>query len=184
MANTLIISGHPDYKNSVANRAILDDAHRQLPHAEIVYLDALYPDYKIDVKREQNRLAEPVCLVFEFPFWWYGSPSLMHSYVEQVFTHGFAYGSRGLALHGKRFILSYTTGAAEEDYSESGHQGYAMSAFLPPFMAMAKLTGLDFRGSVVSYGMALPDRENKEAKDKIIQKAADHAKRLIALIQA
>ncbi|MDE5833276.1 MAG: NAD(P)H-dependent oxidoreductase [Desulfovibrio sp.] len=183
MSKTLVISGHPDYKSSVANRAILDDLHRLLPAAEIVYLDALYPDFRIDVRREQERLPDADVLVFEFPFWWYGSPSLMHRYVEDVFTHGFAYGSQGHALAGKKFILSFTTGAPEAAYSPTGAQGYAIEAFLPSFLAMAKLTKLDYAGFVASYGMALVDKEDKKARDAVIAKAGEHAKKLVALIR-
>ena len=43
MSKILVISGHPDYKNSLANRAILDEFHRLVPEADIVYLDAEYP---------------------------------------------------------------------------------------------------------------------------------------------
>ena len=183
MSKILVVSGHPDYKNSVANRAILDDLHRKIPEAEIVYLDALYPDFRIDVPKEQKRLVEADVIVFEFPFWWYGSPSLMHRYVEDVFTHGFAYGSTGAALAGKKFILSFTTGSPEAAYSPSGAQGYAIESFLPSFIAMANLTKLEYAGYAASYGMALIDREDKKARDAIVAKAATHAEKLAALIK-
>ena len=182
MAKILVISGHPDYKNSVANRAILDDLHRSIPEAEIVYLDALYPDFRIDVPREQERVVGADIIVFEFPFWWFGSPSLMHRYVEDVFVHGFAYGSGGNPLKGKKFILSFTTGAPEAEYSPTGAEGFALESLLPPFLAMAKFVKLDYVGYVVSYGMALIDREDKKARDAIMAKARIHAEKLAALI--
>lgn len=184
MSKILVISGHPDIKHSVANRAILDELQRLLPEAEIVYLDALYRYQPIDVEKEQKRLLPADTLVFEFPVWWYSDPSLLHRYVEVVFTHGFAYGSRGTALNGKKFILSFTTGAPEEAYSEQGAQGYPFSAFLPPFTAMARLTGLDYRGSVISYGMALVNPENEQLRGQIVAKAKEHAGRLVRMIEA
>lgn len=181
MAKSLIISGHPDYKHSFANRAILDEVHRLKPHVEIVYLDALYPDYRMDAPTEQKRLVGADIIVFEFPMWWYSSPSLLHAYVEQVFTHGFAYGSQGVALRGKEVVWSFTTGAPEAAYNGSGKEGYAIEAFMPPFYATAQLTGLRHRGNVISYGMALvPD--TKELRDEILARAIAHAERLASLL--
>lgn len=182
MAKTLIISGHPNYRSSVANKAILDELHRLKPDAEIVYLDALYHNSDIDIEREQKRLIEAETLVFQFPMWWYGSPSLLHRYVEDVFTHGFAYGSQGHALLGKKFILSFTTGASKDDYTPEGYQEYRISAFLPPFMAMIKLTGMSYQGSIISYGMALVDAGNAGLRAEISAKAKEHAARLVKMI--
>ena len=89
MSKILVIAGHPDYKSSVANRAILDEFHRIVPQAEIVYLDAIYPDRNINVEAEQRRLVDAETIVFDFPMWWYSAPSLMRRYFETVLTHGF-----------------------------------------------------------------------------------------------
>lgn len=48
MKKILIISGHPDLNDSFANKTILEEIHKLLPEAEIVYLDKLYPDFRID----------------------------------------------------------------------------------------------------------------------------------------
>lgn len=44
MKKILIISGHPDLNDSFANKTILEEIHKLLLEAEIVYLDKLYPD--------------------------------------------------------------------------------------------------------------------------------------------
>lgn len=51
MENILIISGHTDLNNSVANKKILEELSKRLPNAEIDYLSTLYPDYRIDVDK-------------------------------------------------------------------------------------------------------------------------------------
>lgn len=183
MGKILVLSGHPDYRHSFANRHILDKFHELVPHAEIVYLDALYPDFIIDVPTEQKRLVKADVIVFEFPFYWYGSPSLMHRYVETVFTHGFAYGSQGKALEGKKFILSFTTGSPQEAYTPEGMQHVTIEQLLPPFLAMVNLTGLDWKGYIASYGMALLDPENIKIRDDILKKTEHHAIRLAALAE-
>ena len=55
MKNVLIISGHTDLATSVANKTILETLANRLPKAEIVKLDELYPDFKINVEAEQQR---------------------------------------------------------------------------------------------------------------------------------
>lgn len=184
MSDILVIAGHPDYKSSFSNRAILDEVHRVLPSADIVYLDAEYPDWNINVKREQDRLNKARTVIFEFPFWWFGSPSLIHRYVEQVFTYGYAYGTNGTALNGKNFILSFTAGASEKDYTPKGGEGFDMQAFMPPFLAMSGFCGMVFKGTVISYEMALLDREDEKMRETIMARVHDHAQRLTQLIKS
>lgn len=66
--NILIVSGHPDLKKSFANKIILDEIQKQLPQAKVSLLDQLYPDYKIDVAAEQQKLIEADIIVLQFPF--------------------------------------------------------------------------------------------------------------------
>ncbi len=56
MQNILVVSGHTDLNNSVANKAILERLENKLPQAEFVYLDKLYSDFQIDVEAEQEKL--------------------------------------------------------------------------------------------------------------------------------
>ena len=58
MKKVLVISGHTDLATSVANKTILDTIGQYLPETEIVKLDTLYPDFKIDVDAEQQRLLK------------------------------------------------------------------------------------------------------------------------------
>ena len=66
MKHVLIISGHTNLSISVANKTILDTIHKRLPEAEIVKLDELYPDFKINVEVEQQRLLKADIIVLEF----------------------------------------------------------------------------------------------------------------------
>lgn len=77
MKNILIISGHPNLNESVANRTILDEVAARLPEAQIRKLDALYPDYRFDIAAEQEALKAADIIVWQFPFSWYSLPGLM-----------------------------------------------------------------------------------------------------------
>ena len=117
MKNILIVSGHPDLKNSVANKTILDEIAAKCPQVEIRKLDELYPDYQFDIKAEQKALEKADIIIFQYPTHWYSVPGILKLYIDKVMEHGWAYGSTGIALKGKCFIVSTTTGAPESAYS-------------------------------------------------------------------
>ena len=59
MKKILVIVGHPYWKDSVANRAIIDEFKRINPDAEISNISELYPDGNIDVTAEQKSCLMP-----------------------------------------------------------------------------------------------------------------------------
>lgn len=63
MKNVLVVSGHPDVKNSFANKIILEEFTKISPDAKTYELGKLYPDFKIDVKAEQERLMKADVIV-------------------------------------------------------------------------------------------------------------------------
>ena len=96
MSNVLIVSGHPRTgDDSVANKTILEELAILLPGAEIDHLDDLYPEYTFDVEAEQEKLRAADVIVLQYPLWWYGWPSLLQKWVEDVFVRGFSHGSTG-----------------------------------------------------------------------------------------
>lgn len=131
MKNVLIISGHTDLATSVANKTILETLANRLPKAEIVKLDELYPDFKINVEAEQQRLIRADIIVLQFPVFWYSAPSILERWMEETFRHGFSHGSTGDKLKGKKLILSFTTGAPEAMYSSEGAMGYDIEISCP-----------------------------------------------------
>lgn len=162
MQNILVVSGHTDLNNSVANKAILERLENKLPQAEFVYLDKLYSDFQIDVEAEQEKLLNADIIVLQFPIFWYAMPSLLSRWLEETFQHGFSHGSTGDKLKGKKLIASFTTGAPEFMYSYEGAQKYPIEDFLPPIKAMCNLCGLDYFGYVYTGGVSYQNRNDTE----------------------
>lgn len=176
--NILIISGHPDLENnSLANKTIIRELEKKMPQASIDVLSSLYPDYRFDVLKEQEKLRQANVIVFQFPLFWYGIPSILQKWLEDVFLHGFSHGSDGNALHGKKLIASVTTGAPETAYQE-----VTINDLLKPLKLTASLTGLDYSGEIVTYGVSYTLRNDDEKRRDLLAKAADHAERLTNLI--
>jgi len=87
----------------------------------------IYPDGKIDVETEQTLLQQADRIVFQFPVYWYNAPALLRQWEDDVFTHGFAYGSEGNVLKGKEFVVAISTGAELEEYVRDAHVNYTVT---------------------------------------------------------
>ena len=173
MKNILIVSGHTDLNNSVANKNILNKLKNELPNAKFDVLSELYPNYMIDADKEQEKLLNADIIVLQYPIFWYSMPSLLERWMEEVFKHGFSHGSTGDKLKGKKLIVSLTTGAPEETYTN-------IDDFLNPIKATCKLCQMEYVGSIVTYGVSYQIRNEKS--DEIIEKTNNHVNKLINMI--
>ena len=182
MKNILIVSGHTDLNNSVANKTILEELQKELPQAEFVYLDKLYPTFQIDKDVEQQRLMNADVIVLQFPFFWYGVPSLMSRWIEEVFVHGFSHGATGDKVRGKKIMISFTSGAPEEMYQNGGLQNYPIEDFLPPLKQFANLCGMEWSGFIYTGGLSYANRGDEKKLIQMQKKAVEHAKRIVEQI--
>lgn len=150
MAELLVYYAHPGHRHSQANRAMLAAAG-SVDGIELVDLYAEYPRFRIDVDREQERLLEHEVIVFQFPLFWYSTPSLIKEWQDLVLEHGFAYGPGGDRLAGKRVLLAVTAGGSVHDYGQQGLQRYPLRTFLRPFEQTARLCQMEFAAPYVLY---------------------------------
>lgn len=183
MNNFLIVSGHRDLNDSVVNKTILEEIARKLPEVEIDYLDKLYPDYKINVEAEQEKLVKADVIVLQFPIFWYAMPSLMSKWMEDTFLHGFSHGAMGNKLKGKKVVASFTSGAEEAVYHKEAIRGYEIEEFLPPIKVTCSLCGMQFEGFVYTGGVSYRSRNDTEKLAEMKVKAVEHADRLIKLVK-
>lgn len=177
-----MVVGHPHWDQSVANRAIVEAFALENPYAVISNLGAEYPEYKLDVAAEKMKLVDADTIVLQFPIEWYGAPSLMHKYFEDVFTYGFAFGHGGDQVTGKRLIASFTSGTPADTYVDGGLQSFTMDKFMPPFIAFANRCGMRWDGYVYTGGMMGAFATPEQLKE-MEAACREHAKRLTALIR-
>ena len=182
MKNILIISGHTNLAASVANKTILETLNERLPEAEIVKLDELYPDFKIDVEAEQQKLLRADIIVLQFPLFWYSVPSILERWMEETFRHGFSHGSTGDKLKGKKLVLSFTTGAPEMLYSREGAMGYNIDEFLYCYKATCRLTQMEYGGCIYTCGVSYGNRTTPELIEQQKKTSIEHAERLIKIL--
>jgi glutathione-regulated potassium-efflux system ancillary protein KefF len=147
----LVLYAHPTPHHSRINRR-LAEAAQAVPNVRVHNLYETYPDFYIDVQREQALLAEADLIVFQHPIQWYSMPSLLKEWVDVVLEYGWAYGPGGTALRGKDFWLVVTTGSVEESYQEGGYHGHEFPAFLPPIQQTALLCGMRWLPPLILHG--------------------------------
>jgi putative NADPH-quinone reductase len=149
---TLVLCAHPAHRHSRVNRIMLDAA-RRVERITVVDLYAEYPRFEIDVEREQRRLLEHDAIVFQFPLYWYSTPSLVKEWQDLVLEHGFAYGEKGVALQGKPWLCAITAGAPEHSYAaDQPHHPPPLRRLLSPLEATAKLCHMPFLAPYVLFG--------------------------------
>ncbi|SDL23102.1 NAD(P)H-dependent oxidoreductase [Arthrobacter sp. ok362] len=147
---TLVVVAHPDLENSRIT-AQLTAAIKDVEHVTVHNLAAAYPDRRVDAAREQELLRGHDTIVLQFPWHWYSVPGVLKEWMDQVLTYGFAYGSGGDALHGKRLQLVISTGGPESSYTPAGHNRFTMAELLRPLEATAHLCGLDMAQPLVLH---------------------------------
>jgi putative NADPH-quinone reductase len=177
MKKTLVIASHTYFEQSTATATILNKLE-QTSNITVRNLDAIYSDYNVDSAAEQQLLLDSDVVVFQFPLFWYSVPSLMKRWFDEVFAYGFAFGSTGDKLKGKKVIISVTTGGPEEGYSAEGYNGHTIYELLLPLRQTFNLAQMEYAGLQVSYSMGAMTK----GEDAVLKKAEAHADALVAQI--
>ncbi len=159
MNETLILLAHPALEKSRINRQ-LADAVRNLEGTTFHDLYEAYPDFDVDVRREQQLLEEHDLVVLQHPFFWYSTPPLIKQWEDLVLEHGWAYGLQGTALRGKRLLSAITTGGREDAYRPDGHNRFTIRQLLAPIEQTFALCGMEYLPPFVVHGaLGMTDEE-------------------------
>ena len=118
----------------------------------LVDLYAEYPDFQIDIDREQAQLLAHDVIVFQHPLYWYSTPAILKEWQDLVLEHGFAYGSEGTALHDKIFFNALTAGGLEAAYRAEGYNHFTIRELLHPIEQTAMLCGMTYLPPFALFG--------------------------------
>jgi putative NADPH-quinone reductase len=159
-SNVLILFAHPAQSKSEAN-APLFKAAQAIDGITCVDLYGEYPDYRINIDREQQRLREHDVIIFQFPLYWYSTPSILKEWQDLVLEYGFAYGAQGTALHGKKFLCAITAGGSEKAYHADGFNHFTIRELLQPLEQTANLTGMRYLPPFALFGSRTASEEGR-----------------------
>ncbi len=149
MKHVLILFAHPDYEKSLINKNLLK-ASQGLSHIEVRDLYELYPDFLINIKAEQEALRRADVVIFQYPFYWYSSPSLLKEWMDIVLEEGFAFGRGGDAVRGKWLTSVVSAGSREDAYHGEGR--WSVKQLLAPIAHTASFCHMKYLAPFVVFG--------------------------------
>ncbi len=152
MKKILVLLAHSSFAESKVNKAIIERISK-LENVKVHDLYKEYPDFKINVKKEQELLINSDLIIFQFPFNWYSCPAILKEWQDKVLLYGFAYGSGGNALHGKDFLVSISTGGDQNSYQKGGSNNFTINELLKPIEQTAKLCGMNYLPYFTIHGV-------------------------------
>jgi glutathione-regulated potassium-efflux system ancillary protein KefG len=82
----LALLAHPALEKSRVNRRLLE-AIRGMDGVTINDLYEAYPDFDIDVLREQQQLVDHDLIVFQHPSYWYRTPAMVKQWEDLADVH-------------------------------------------------------------------------------------------------
>ncbi|GAA4824494.1 NAD(P)H-dependent oxidoreductase [Algivirga pacifica] len=149
---------HPNLQTSRVNKIWKEqlEESNKITTSRDMYQE--YPDFKIDVAREQELLLEHDRIVIQFPLYWYSVTPLLKQWLDDVLTYNFAYGSKGDKLKGKDLQIILSVGGQEKYYS--GFDKFStIHELLQPFVLTANLTQMNYLIPVWMYGADAAEEE-------------------------
>jgi glutathione-regulated potassium-efflux system ancillary protein KefF len=162
---TLVLYAHAAPRRSRVNRPIAA-ALAQMPHIVVHDLYRMYPDYDIDIAHEQRALEQAQTVVFQYPLQWYAPPALLKAWLDEVLQYGWAYGTGGTALRGKRCMVVASTGGQADSYRPDGLHAYGVAEFLRPMEQTAVLCGMAWLPPLVLHDAHYASQEAIDAHVK------------------
>jgi glutathione-regulated potassium-efflux system ancillary protein KefG len=170
----LILFAHPAFHKSRVNKKMIA-AMNDIEGITFNNLYEEYPDFQIDIKKEQDLLLNHDIIIWHHPFYWYSAPAILKEWIDLVLQHGFAYGRTGIALKNKLVLSVITAGGRREAYQTDGFNQYTMRQFLVPFERTVTLCNMNYLPPFVVHGSHLL------TEDEINSAARDYRKILISL---
>ena len=157
---TLILVVHPHLNESLINKRWVEELQKHPDKYEVHQLYEAYPDGKIDVAAEQQLMERYERIVFQYPLYWFNCPPLLKTWLDEVLTYGWAYGSKsGYKMAGKKIALAITAGIDEQEYAASGKCRYTIEELTRPFELTFEYVKADYRPPFVFYGIELNSSE-------------------------
>ncbi|MGN6526932.1 MAG: NAD(P)H-dependent oxidoreductase [Burkholderiaceae bacterium] len=131
--------GPGDFDEDARADAAFLDLSREQEHA------FAHGTHAADVRGEQAKVAAADLVIFQCPVWWFSLPAMLKGWIDRVFSRGFAY-SAGRKygtghFHGKRAMLSLTTGTASTLYEPAGIDGDLLHVLWPIHNGILAYTG-------------------------------------------
>lgn len=164
---------HPDLTSSRVNKAWkrqLDESGKITTSRDMY---AEYPNFDIDVEKEQMLLLKHDRIVLQFPIYWWSMTPLLKKWLDDVFQYQFAYGRNGDKLKGKDLQIICSAGGQAKNYN-GFHMFATVPEILKPFQLTANLAKMNYSQPLYMFNAdACSDDEVKTFGRKWVELIAD-----------
>ena len=169
----LILFAHPALHKSRVNQLLLSSV-QSLPGVTVNDLYESYPNFHVNVAREQALLLEHDVIIFQHPFYWYSSPAILKQWQDLVLEYGFAYGKNGTQLQGKLVLTAISTGGPSSAYQRGGYNYFTVRELLAPFEQTVRLCGMTYLPPFVVPGVLwMQDQEELSTYGSVYRRALE-----------
>ena len=172
---TLVILAHPDMENSRINKKWKEELEKYPDKITVNELYKNYPDWNIDIKKEQELILKHDNIIFEFPLYWYSSPPILKKWLDDVLSFNWAYGNE-YRLKGKNIGFAVSVGGPETEYSKTGSVKFSMNEILIPFEATVEY----IKANLISHYI-LFDATESLSKEKLLESTKNYIKHIFSI---
>lgn len=141
----VILLAHPNYKESEANKALIDAVYNPID----VELYNLYDEKEYSVQDWANILSKASFIIFQFPFYWMSAPGKLKEWQDMVLNTI----TKTPIIVGKPCMVVTTTGWGQESYRSGAKVGFTMDELLRPYQAAVTYAGMVWTPPLVIHGI-------------------------------
>ena len=109
--------------------------------------------------------------------YWYKNPYLLSKWLEDVYEHGFAYGSKGDKLKDKRIIISMTLNCRTDEF----HDEFSIDKVISPWIAIADYTKQKYVGFEATYDIPFKIKQMPKRAEELKKELEQQAERVAKL---
>ena len=172
---TLVILVHPDMENSRINKSWKEELEKYPDKITIHELYKEYPDWNIDIKKEQELILKHDNIIFEFPLYWYSSPPILKKWLDDVLSFNWAYGNE-YRLKGKNIGFAVSVGGPETEYSKTGSVKFSMNEILIPFETTVEY----IKANLIPHYI-LFDATESLSEEKLLESTKNYVKHIFSI---
>ena len=172
---TLVILVHPDMENSRINKSWKEELEKYPDKITIHELYKEYPDWNIDIKKEQELILKHDNIIFEFPLYWYSSPPILKKWLDDVLSFNWAYGNE-YRLKGKNIGFAVSVGGPETEYSKTGSVKFSMNEILIPFETTVEY----IKANLIPHYI-LFDATESLSEEKLLESIKNYVKHIFSI---
>lgn len=147
MSKKIIIVAHPNLEKSVINKRWVEELEKYPEEITVHNIYEKYPDRKIDIGEEQKLLNQYDTIILQFPLYWFNCTPFLKQWLDDVFTYGWAYGSKSNGLRNKKIGLAISAGLKES----GGEIQVSFEDLLYPYKTMIKYCNAIYCGHFMLF---------------------------------